>query len=370
MLDLPDIQFIDVDSNQIISDMMSRAEYILGRTLQKSDPVYLMILVFGYEKVQLMQQFELGLRDNLLAYAEDDALDHIGALRDTTRFEESPSITTLRWTLSAPQTGATLIPVGTRATADNITYFATTENAEIPAGSLSVDVEAKSSEVGSQSNNIEIGSITNIVDLIPFVEFVTNTTMTQGGRALEENDAYRERIYEAPAAFSVAGPEDAYKYLAKSANSSIADVSAYSPTPGTVEIRPILLNGEIPSQTILDQVNEALSPKDKRPLTDKVVVLAPTVSTFNLALTYYIDRNNQGRALEIQTEVNQAIADWLLWQRTRMGRDINPSELTKRIVDAGAKRVVISSPAFTALTPAQVAIVGSQAVTYGGLEDE
>lgn len=370
MLELPDIQFIDVDSNQIISDIMTRYEFISGRTLQRSDPVYLFLLALGYEKVHLMQQFELGLRGNLLAYAEDDALDHIGTLRDTKRFDESPSYTTLRFTLSTVRPGATLIPEGTRATADNIVYFATTENAEIPAGQLSVDVEAKSSTIGEVSNNIEVGSINNRVDLIPFVEFVTNITVTQGGRARESNESYRERIYEAPAAFSVAGPEDAYIYLAKSANASIADVSASSPTPGTVEIRPILANGEIPSQTILDQVIDAVSPKDKRPLADNVVVLAPTPVTYNLSLTYYIDKANQGRALEIQSAVNQAIFDWQLWQRIKMGRDINPSELTKRIVQAGAKRVVILSPSHTVLTPAQLGVIGTQTIIYGGLEDE
>ena len=370
MLELPDIQFIDVDSNQIISDIMSRYEYFSGRTLQQSDPIYLFLLTLGYEKVHLMQQFELGLRGNLLAFAEDDALDHIGALRDTVRFEDSPSYTTLKFTLSAAQTGATLIPVGTRATADNQVYFATTQNAEIPAGQLSVEVEAQSSTSGESNNNIGIGNINNIVDPIPFVKSVTNITVTQGGRERESNDAFRERIYEAPAAFSVAGPEDAYKYLAKSANASIADVSASSPRPGVVEIRPILVNGEIPTQTILDQVEAAVTPKDKRPLADSVYVLAPTPVTYNLNLTYYIDKSNQARALEIQSAVNQAIYDWQLWQRTKMGRDINPSVLTQRLIDAGAKRVVITSPTHTVLTPAELGVIGSQQVIYGGLEDE
>lgn len=370
MLELPDVQFIETDSNQIISDMLSRAEYILGRTLQKSDPMYLIILTFGYEKIHLMQQFEIGLRGNLLAYAEDAALDHIGSLRNTVRFEESPAFTTLRWTLSAPQAGAVLIPAGTRATADNTVYYSTTENAEIPAGSSYVEVEAVSNETGADLNNADVNSIVNIVDPIPFVQYVTNTTVTQGGRLRESNDAFRERIYEAPAAFSVAGPEDAYIYLAKSANASIADVSAYSPVPGVVEVRPILSNGEIPTQTILDQVADALSPKDKRPLADSVRVSAPDTVLYNLNLTYYIDKANQGRSAEIQAAVNQAIIDWQLWQRMKIGRDINPSVLTQRLIDAGAKRVVIASPLHTVLTKSQVSVIGSQAVTYGGLEDE
>lgn len=59
----------------------------------------------------------------------------------------------------------------------------------------------------------------------------------------------------------------------------------------------------------------------------------------------------------------------MAWQRGALGRDINPSELIHRIIQAGVKRVEITEPAFTQLLASQVA--GEQEVNLilGGLED-
>ena len=64
------------------------------------------------------------------------------------------------------------------------------------------------------------------------------------------------------------------------------------------------------------------------------------------------------------------IQDFISWQTTEIGRDINPTELIRRVRDAGAKRVELTSPAFTAVQETEVARLGSQKVTYGGLEDD
>ena len=70
------------------------------------------------------------------------------------------------------------------------------------------------------------------------------------------------------------------------------------------------------------------------------------------------------------TEVAAAVDDYILWQKSKIGRDINPSELTRRMVNAGAKRVAITHPAFAAAGQYEVAVCGTRSVTYGGLEDD
>lgn len=370
MIELNDVQFLETDPSIIIADIIRNYENVSGRTLREADPVRLFLLALAYEIIMLRQNAELGFRGNLLYYATGDKLDHLAAMRMLTRKPAEKAVTTLKFTLSAIRPGAILIPIGTRATADNRTYFATTENATIPAGQISVDVPASATVGGVAANGIAPTSINSIVDPIAYVQSVTNTTLTQGGADVESDDLFRARIYEAPAAFSVAGPEEAYKFLAKSASSAIIDVAASSPTAGHVLIQPLMAGGELPTQTIIDLVKDAVSPSDVRPLADFVTVAAPTVTNYALNLTYYIGRNSQGIANQIQNNVNTAIQEWILWQRETLGRDLNPSELTRRIVDAGAKRVTITAPVFTVLAAGAVAVPTSQTVSFGGIEDE
>ena len=105
-------------------------------------------------------------------------------------------------------------------------------------------------------------------------------------------------------------------------------------------------------------------------MTDLVSVSAPDKRPFDVELTYYIARSNQASATAIQARVDAAIQDFISWQTTEIGRDINPTELIRRVRDAGAKRVELTSPAFTAVQETEVARLGSQKVTYGGLEDD
>lgn len=367
---LPDISFLDTDPQQIINDIINTYSLVSGRTLADGDPVRLFLLSLAYRMVQERLRTENRLMQQLLYYATGAALDHLGAFRMTERKPASAAVTTLRFTLSTLRPNAVLIPVGTRATADNIVYFATKTNIDIPAGSLFVDVEAEALTQGAQGNGILIGDIATIVDPIPYVQTVENITTTSGGDDVEQDEPYRERIYYAPAAFSVAGPVDAYKTLAKSVSTLITDVAAYSPSPGVAEIRPLMEGGELPTQTILDLIKEKLSADTVRPLTDSVVVLAPDVTTYDVNFTYYISRSKQALAADIQKAVIDATNGYNAWQRSELGRDINPDQLTTRVIEAGAKRLVITAPLFKALEEGQVAHYNTVSVTYGGLEND
>ena len=68
--------------------------------------------------------------------------------------------------------------------------------------------------------------------------------------------------------------------------------------------------------------------------------------------------------------VAQAVADYQTWQRA-IGRDINPSKLVAMVMEAGAKRVTVTAPTYTAVAATKVsALQGEATVTYGGLEDD
>jgi phage-related baseplate assembly protein len=127
--------------------------------------------------------------------------------------------------------------------------------------------------------------------------------------------------------------------------------------------------GNLPTQDILKTVYDICNAEDVRPMTDYVRVLIPVPINYNLTLTWWIDRSRATQAATIQQAVGQSVQDWIKWQRSKLGRDVNPSELIHRIIAAGAKRTEISSPVFTVLSDSQVAIPDSVAVMFGGIED-
>ena len=181
-----------------------------------------------------------------LRYARGEVLDALGEFAGVYRIEAMPATTALRFSLKEAVNQNIIIPKGTRATSDYTRYFATTETAVLQAGSLYVDIEAESTEGGSNYNEIPEGEINVLVDLIPYIDAVSNTAETTGGGDVEIDEDLRQRIRLSPSGKSTAGPKNAYRYFAISADSSVADAHVDSPSPGVVVITPILYGGGIP----------------------------------------------------------------------------------------------------------------------------
>lgn len=368
---LPDIVFVNSDAQTVINALMQSYEEVTGRKLADGDPVRLWLLGVAYVIQQFKAENNTAAKNNLLYFASDAFLDYIGQLRNTARLEAEPARDRLRWSLSASRLVPTTIPKGTRVTSDNELYWQTEQALVIPAGQLHGVVPCVSMTAGVAGNVIQPGQLTTIVDPVAYVASVTNLDGGQGGRDREDAEAYRYRLYMAPASFSVAGPVDAYKFWAYTASPAISDVLAYSPTPMTAEVRVLLEGGEIPDSAILDKVVAVLSPKDRRPMCDKLEVKASDAVPYNITASYYIRREDQALAPQITEAANQALQAYIQWQRAKMGRDIDPGELNARLRAAGVKRAVITSPAYTELDGWQVAQEATVApLEMAGFEDD
>ena len=113
----------------------------------------------------------------------------------------------------------------------------------------------------------------------------------------------------------------------------------------------------------------ACSDDTVRPDTDYVEAKCPEAVSFDVNITFWINAELSALSANIQVAVNEAADAWVLWQKSELGRDINPSELVRRIINAGAKRCTVSSPSFTRLKNSQVGIARNVSVNYGGLEE-
>lgn len=374
----PDISFIDNKTiDQVQSEMIADYESFMSQaegrevTLERASVHRMILNAAAVHIFQGYQYVDRAGKQNLLKYSYSEFLDNLALFKGITRLPASSAVTTLRFTLSAIQSVAVGIPAGTRASTAEDIYFATDEYAEIPAGSLYVEVPATCTEAVARGNDIPIGGVKNLVDPVPYVQSVSNTTVTSGGADTESDTALAERVYLAPSEYSTAGPEDSYLYHAKAYNPAIGDVVATSDhEAGEVNIVFIMADGSTPEQTVIDGLLAYLSDDTIRPMTDVVTVAAPTEAKYTINFTYYINRSDSAQAVTIQSAVETAVSDYIKWQR-RIGRDINPSKLTALAIAAGAKRVVLTAPTYTAVAATSVpALQGDAVVNYGGLEDD
>ena len=375
---LPDISFIDnKDIDQVRQEMVADYESFISEatgqtvTLERSSVHRMELYAAAAQIYQAMQYIDRQGKQNILKYSYSDFLDNLAIFKGVTRNPATPATTTLRFTLSAERDTATGIPQGTRVSTAGAIYFATDVYAEIPAGSTTVDVPATCTVAGTDGNGFAAGELATIVDPIPYVASVTNTTATEGGAEIESDDDLAERVFLAPGAYSTAGPEDGYLYHAKAYSAAIGDVVATSnQAAGTVDIVFIMADGSTPGEEMIEGLEGYLQGKTIRPMTDLVRVAAPQEVTYTINLTYYINRSDSAKAVTIQAAVAQAVADYQTWQRA-IGRDINPSQLVRMIMDAGAKRVTVTAPTYTAVDATKVsAIQGDAVISYGGLEDD
>ncbi|MDR1219568.1 MAG: baseplate J/gp47 family protein [Treponema sp.] len=410
-----DLQFAETDARKIqdrlqrVYEEIRRAAGEPGYRLAPADPERLVQLAEAAALTQVATDIDKTGKGNLLFFADEETIEQIGCLYGERgrRLPASYALTTIRYTLSIPRTARTIIPKGYRVTPDNIIFFATKKAIEIPAGELYGDVEAECMTAGMAGMGFEPGGISNMVDITPFVASAENVTPTSGGADIEGIEAYRARLQMLPESFSVAGPDGAYEFWARTANPGVTDTKVWMPDldigdfagflspwgitdaqgfydelftyfresgtgPGNVNVAVLMKDGELPSEEVKSQVLETLSDKRVRPLADFVHVMDPEPVEYNIVGEYWIRTADAAKAQSIIDNVNLAVERFVSWQRNVLGRDINPSFFHQLVMECGAKRAVIHEPAFTKLDPWQIGVLsGAPArMVCKGLEDE
>ena len=369
---LPEVNFLETDAETIRSQIITGFEQASGDTLAAGDPRRLFLLSIADVIIQQRTAINLAAQQNLLSYAQGGYLDALGQLLAVERMAESKAVTTIEFTLSQALGSVYTIPAGTQVT-NGVVTFETDEDLLIPIGQTKGEVSASCTVAGPVGNDYLAGQISTIVTPMTFVSGAQNTTITTGGVDAESDPDFADRIRLAPNSFSVAGPEKAYVYHAKSVSPAIIDVKVDSPTPGEVDVYVLLTDGTLPTEDTLEQIEEHLSDENIRPLTDYVVVKAPTASNYEIELHYWINQEDSSKAAQIQADVEEAVEQYRLWQQTKIGRDITPGKLLQLVFAAGASRVdnsKLKPAAWKKLEAMQVAQCTKVNVVYEGYKDE
>ena len=160
------------------------------------------------------------------------------------------------------------------------------------------------------------------------------------------------------------------------ANVENISVSIEKVKAGYVHIYTLMNDGSIAGEVIKKAVLAACRDDASRPMTDCVQCMDPDTIQYNIDITYYIDSERSASVAEIQDRAKKAVDEYIAWQSAKLGRDINPSKLYNLLMQAGVKRVEITSPCFSVLkngkdnTVPQIATIDSVKITNGGFEDE
>lgn len=378
------LQFVETDTEKIKQEVITTVEQQTGYTLAPADPRRIFLETLAYYIGLIEKQQDTTGKMNLLFFSKEDYLEHLAALLDVERLPASFAGAKVKATLSTPLNYSVTIPAGIRITAGNEIYFSITSPIVIEQGTTEAQGTVKCTVAGTIGNGYVEGQINKIVDNLPFLVNIKNMETTTGGEDAEDDEALRERTRQAPESFSTAGPDGSYAFWTKTASPAIVDVAVYSPTPGVVHIRPLLEGGELPNGQLIEEIEKILNEKNRRPLTDKVEVIEPEQVEYNINVKYYINANDAEQENTLKEAVEKSIReDYVLWQKSALGRDIDPNQLVYFMRGAGAGRIEVTEPVYTEIikdtsisaatthkgdAKAQVAKESQITINYGGVK--
>ena len=330
---------IEVVPQTILNEMVAFYQAELGITLQPAQVERVLLNVWAYRESLLQSQVQAAATNNLLSFSTEPVLDYLVELLGVTRLSATNALVTIRFELPLLHPTVT-IPSGTRVSSvDGAAVFRTQSDITVIANFPWAEAVCVSVTQGENFNGYAIGTITTILDPQAFLDSAANVDISAGGASQETDEQLRARARLAPDAFGTAGSVNAYKFWTYTANPAIIDVGVprVPVTPGTVLVYPLLEDGTITTQPILDQVFAILNSDEVRPLTDTVIVNAPTQVGYTLDIDIVIFEDAD--PIAVQEAVDLAVEEYVLQQRQRMGRDIMSDQIIAACMIEGVYEV-------------------------------
>ncbi|MHA7937618.1 baseplate J/gp47 family protein [Enterobacter roggenkampii] len=160
---------------------------------------------------------------------------------------------------------------------------------------------------------------------------------------MESDEDLRQRAPEAFEGLSVAGPEAAYNFHARSADGRVADASTVSPSPAAVVVTVLSHEGNgQASQALLDIVTSKLSAETIRPLGDRLTVQSAAITEYRVAAKLHLfDGVVAGPCL---AAAKNNLAAYLLEQK-KLARSIRRDNYKAVLRVAGVDWVELLEPA-------------------------
>lgn len=350
------IDFVNETFESIETRMIAAWEALTGRTMMPASPERVMVGWAAAAIAQIYEKINFAANQNLPSEATGEYLDALSELYgDFPRPEARNATVLMTFSVDSAAGSDITIPEGTLVSdASGNIVFATNYDKTIPAGQTSVSgVLATCTQPGTIGNGYAPGQINRFYGGFSGADSCANTGTSQNGRDEMTDEAYRVYLKEQLAGYSAAGSKRAYEYTAKKSNERIIDVCVASPDAGEVVLYALIDKDQptIAPSGIKAEILAACSADTVRPLTDSVSVEDPDLVNYEVRLTYYIRSDAPQSSAEVDSMVQAAVAEYIVWQGSKLGRDINPSKLTQMLMDTGViARVDMTAPVYAELS--------------------
>ena len=239
----------------------------------ESDDLMTMIEADAYDEMLLRTRINNAAKDQLLAFAKESDLDHIGVTRyGVLRLEGSKPYAAFTFTLSTVLAYDVTLPQGLQLSdGKGATAFLLADTV-ITAGNLTNTGTVELQE------NIESSELKTEVILtpLPYVATAAQDETYHDGASVEDDERYRERIWLSRESKSTAGSDATYRYFSKTADARVEDVQIVDDVPGVVKVY-LLSDTGTADQIMIDRVTAALNEATVRPLTDDVQIASATI---------------------------------------------------------------------------------------------
>ncbi len=397
-----ELNILNVDASTIYESFISEIEEALGEKLYPGDERRLLCDAIASVLVVYLNKVNDAAKQSSLTYAAGEMLDALGARYGLTRITPVAATIQVRAALASGYTSV-IIPAGTVVIA-NGTEFLTDSAVTLTSGNSPQTITATCALTGDAYNGLTADETASTANFPAGVTVTAYSDSTGGvtGEAYDYDgdDRFRERIRLAPSNFTNSGTEDVYisiaeatitgikdcrclwdptgwqylryKYYAGLVNTitypTLADWITYNETASGVKdgfvINPTLMflvalrSGSDMSNAQKNSLLVALNDSDVRAITDAATLCDAIRQSYSISLTYYTSRAN---AEAVAEAVSDAVDEYAAWQGAKIGRSITPEKLTALVMNAGADRVTISSPAYTELNAWDIASLSGTA---------
>lgn len=332
-MDNTELHYVTYDPKAIWNEMMYAYVMAGGDILYPGDEKDMLLRSVQADIVQVLAGVDNALRMHTLRYAVGEYLDILGELRSCPRIEATAATATV--TIAINATGrADVLPAGTGTTCDGEIYYLLTEDLIVTGYEQTVTATVVADRTGSIGNGLVAGTEMQLVIGNGAIAQILVATDATGGNDEEDDDTYRERIRQNGLVSVSTGPAKQYESVAKSVSSEIVDAKALNLGAGNVGVY-LILSTNTGVAGILQQVLDALSAEDVRPLTDSVSVYEATNIPYTLNVKYQADNSSAFSAA-----IAEAVNDYQEWQDGTIGRPFNPDRLMAALYQAGCTRVI------------------------------
>lgn len=331
-MDNSETHYVAYDAEELWDEIQDAHIENGGDILYPGDEKEILLRTVQAIAISVMAKCDAAMRMDTRQYAQGEYLDIYGDKRNCARIEATAATATVQIVFRANGYAQT-IPAGTELTADGVVLYHLTEDIEQTGGAQTITTTIECSEAGTVGNGLANNAQMQFIQTNDAIQSVYTTSEATGGQDEEDDEDYRERIGIQGLATVTTGPHDQYEAAAEAVSSLILDAKSMNDDPGEVGIYLILDSGA-DSETMIQAVQDALSPKDVRPLNDEVHVYVASTVAYTLHVSVYYPAG-----LNISDAITEAIAEYKDWQENTVGRAFNPSKLTAALYQLGATRV-------------------------------